>query len=126
MLQRLVYPTLGDQPITTIKRKAIIDPLDKIEDGKLTSVDKKTGKSKQVDGGAVMAHSTLAVILKNPEFVCRSGRGLCGADRARHGADQTRRAVASCMLTDGAVARCLPRGRGTQRSIRRRCSGFYC
>lgn len=64
LLQRLVYPTLGDQPITTIKRKAIIDLLDKIEDGKLTSVDKKTGKSKQVDGGAVMAHSTLAVIRK--------------------------------------------------------------
>jgi integrase len=64
LLERLVYPTLGDQPVTAIKRKAIIELLDKIEDGKLTSVDKKTGKRKQVDGGAVMAHSTLAVIRK--------------------------------------------------------------
>jgi integrase len=48
LLERLVYPVLGDQPITTIKRKAIIDLLDKIEDR----------------NGATMAHSTLAIIRK--------------------------------------------------------------
>jgi integrase len=58
LLKRLVYPTLGDQPITAIKRKAIIELLDKIEDGKL--VDKDTHKP--IKGGAVMAHSTLAVV----------------------------------------------------------------
>ena len=58
LLRRLVYPSLGDQPIAAIKRKAIIELLDKIEDGKL--VDKDTRKP--VKGGAVMAHSTLAVV----------------------------------------------------------------
>lgn len=48
LLERLVYPVLGDQPITTIKRKAIIDLLDKIEDR----------------NGATMAHSTLAIVRK--------------------------------------------------------------
>jgi integrase len=64
LLERLVYPTLGDQPITTIKRKAIIELLDDIEDGKLTRIDEKTGERKQIEGGAVMAHMTLAVIRK--------------------------------------------------------------
>ena len=58
LLERLVYPTLGDQPIAAIKRKAVIELLDKIEDGKL--IDKDTRKP--VKGGAVMAHSTLAVV----------------------------------------------------------------
>jgi integrase len=58
LLQRLVYPTLGDQPISTIKRKAIIELLDKIEDGKLINA------KGPIKGGATMAHSTLAVIRK--------------------------------------------------------------
>jgi integrase len=62
LLQRLVYPTLGDQPITMIRRKAIIELLDDIEDGKLSCPDKKTGKRKRIVGGAVMAHMTLAII----------------------------------------------------------------
>lgn len=64
LLERLVYPTLGSQPITTIKRKAIIDLLDDIEDGKLVCIDKKTGKPKRIEGGPVMAHSALAIIRK--------------------------------------------------------------
>jgi integrase len=59
LLQRLVYPTLGDQPIIAIKRKAIIELLDAIEDGKLVD-----GKGKPIKGGATMAHSTLAIIRK--------------------------------------------------------------
>jgi integrase len=58
LLERLVYPTLGDLPIGQIKRKSIIDLLDRIEDGKL--VDKRTGKL--IKGGPVMAHSTLAIV----------------------------------------------------------------
>ena len=46
LLERLVYPTLGNQPITTIKRKAINALLGKVEDS----------------SGATMAHSTLAAI----------------------------------------------------------------
>ena len=58
LLERLVYPTLGDQPISTIKRKAIIELLDAIEDGKLVNAK---GPMK---GGATMAHSTLAIVRK--------------------------------------------------------------
>ena len=60
LLDRLVYPTPGDVPITEIKRKAVIDLLDRIEDGKL--VNRKTGEP--IRGGPVMAHSTLAVVRK--------------------------------------------------------------
>jgi integrase len=59
LLQRLVYPTLGDQPITAIKRKAIIELLDAIEDGKLLN-----SKGAPIKGGATMAHSTLAIVRK--------------------------------------------------------------
>jgi integrase len=59
LLQRLVYPTLGDQPITAIKRKAIIELLDAIEDGKLVD-----SKGDPIKGGATMAHSTLAIVRK--------------------------------------------------------------
>jgi integrase len=48
LMQRLVYPTIGDMPIDKIKRGAINDLLDKIED----------------NNGPRMAHSTLAVIRK--------------------------------------------------------------
>jgi integrase len=58
LLERLVYPTLGDQPISTIKRKAIIELLDAIEDGKLVNA------KGPIKGGATMAHSTLAIVRK--------------------------------------------------------------
>jgi len=58
LLERLVYPTLGDQPISAIKRKTIIELLDAIEDGKLVN-DKGP-----IKGGATMAHSTLAIVRK--------------------------------------------------------------
>ena len=59
LIERLVYPTLGDQPIASIKRKAIIELLDKIEDGKLVDY-----KGQPIKGGSVMAHSTLAIVRK--------------------------------------------------------------
>jgi integrase len=58
LLERLVYPTLGHQPIHTIKRKAVIGLLDKIEDGELRHPDTK----EPIKGGATMAHMTLAVV----------------------------------------------------------------
>jgi integrase len=58
LLERLVYPTLGDQPISTIRRRAIIELLDAIEDGKLVNA------KGPIKGGATMAHSTLAIIRK--------------------------------------------------------------
>jgi integrase len=48
LLVRLVYPQIGDTPIASIRRKAIIELLDKVEDG----------------SGPTMAHSTLAAIRK--------------------------------------------------------------
>jgi integrase len=60
LLERLVYPTLGNLPIATIKRRAIIELLDKIEHGELVSP--KTGES--IRGGPTMAHSTLAIVRK--------------------------------------------------------------
>ncbi len=60
LLERLVYPTLGDVPIGAIKRKAVIDLLDRIEDGKL--INTKSGEP--IKGGPVMAHSTLAIVRK--------------------------------------------------------------
>jgi integrase len=58
LLQRLVYPTLGDQPIGTIRRRAIIELLDAIEDGKLANAKGR------IKGGATMAHTTLAIVRK--------------------------------------------------------------
>ena len=58
LLERLVYPTLGDQPISTIKRRALIELLDAIEDGKLVNA------KGPIRGGATMAHSTLAIVRK--------------------------------------------------------------
>jgi integrase len=60
LLERLVYPTLGDQPITTIKRRAVIELLDMIEHGELVSPKTK----EPIKGGATMAHSTLAIMRK--------------------------------------------------------------
>ena len=58
LLERLVYPTLGDRPISSIKRNAVIELLDNIEDGKLFHPETK----EPIRGGATMAHSTLAII----------------------------------------------------------------
>jgi integrase len=58
LLERLVYPVLGDQPIGAIKRRAIIELLDAIEDGKLVSA------KGPIKGGATMAHVTLAIMRK--------------------------------------------------------------
>jgi integrase len=58
LLERLVYPTLGDRPIGAIKRNAVVELLDKIEDGKLFHPETK----EPIRGGATMAHSTLAII----------------------------------------------------------------
>jgi integrase len=54
VLDRLVYPTLGDRPIADIRRSDVIRLLDKIEEGKPLGVK----------GGPVMADRTLAVIRK--------------------------------------------------------------
>jgi integrase len=51
-LERLVYPTLGDRPITEIRRSDIIRLLDKVEEGKPLGVK----------GGARMADLALAYI----------------------------------------------------------------
>jgi integrase len=59
LLERLVYPTLGDMPIHEIKRKVVIQLLDDIEDGKL-----KGPTGKPIKGGPAMAHAVLAVIRK--------------------------------------------------------------
>jgi integrase len=58
LLERLVYPMLGDRPIGAIKRNAVIELLDKIEDGKLFHPVTK----QPIKGGATMAHSTLAIV----------------------------------------------------------------
>ena len=80
LLERLVYPTLGDLPITMIKRRAIIELLDAIEDGRLN--DGLTGQP--IKGGPVMAHSTLAVIrrvmhwhaVRDEDFITPVVRGM--------------------------------------------------
>jgi integrase len=89
LLKRLVFPTLGTQPITKIKRKAIIDLLDNIEFGKLVDDD-----GERITGGPVMAQSTLAVVrsimnwyaVRDEEYVVPIVRGMARikpASRAR-------------------------------------------
>lgn len=56
VLERLVYPTLGDRPIAEIKRSEIIRLLDKIAAGELTRV------GTPLKGGLVMANRTLAIV----------------------------------------------------------------
>ena len=58
-LERLVYPTLGDRPISEIKRSEIVALLDKIETGELKMAD-----GDPIKGGPVMADRTLAIIRK--------------------------------------------------------------
>ena len=79
LLQRLVYPTLGDQPITAIRRKAIIE-----------SAGRHRGSQRGDDGAQHFGRRT-----KDHALVRRARRGLRRADRARHGEDQARR---SCPL----------------------------
>lgn len=59
VLDRLVYPTIGDRPMSEIKRSEIIGLLDKIEEGTLKGAD-----GKRIKGGPVMADRTLAVVRK--------------------------------------------------------------
>ena len=79
LLKRLVYPTLGKEPITKIKRRAIIDLLDDIEFGKLVD-----DQGQRITGGPVMAQCTLAVIraimnwyaVRDEEYVVPIVRGM--------------------------------------------------
>jgi integrase len=84
VLERLVYETLGAQPIADIKRSDIIRLLDKIEAGELKR------KGKPVKGGVVMAdrarrHPPGHELARDPV-----GRFQI-ADRARHGAGERER-----------------------------------
>jgi integrase len=84
VLERLAYPTLGDRPITDIRRSEIVRLLDKIEEGTPLGVT----------GGAVMADRTLAIIrrvmnwhaTRTDDFRSPIVRGMAranGAERAR-------------------------------------------
>jgi Arm DNA-binding domain len=84
VLERLVYPTLGGKPIAEIKRSEIVWLLDKIECGELKDED-----GEPIKGGPVMADRTLAVIRKILNWHATGGR-LRVADRARHGARESR------------------------------------
>jgi integrase len=96
-LERLIYPTLGDLPVAAIKRRAVIDLLDKIEYGEL--VNPKTGVL--IRGGATMAHSTLAIVRKimrwhavrDEEYVAPIVPGMARIAPAKHARSRT--------LTDG-------------------------
>jgi integrase len=57
MLQRQVLPTLGDKPVTEIKKSDIIRLLDKLADGEL-----KNDKGKLIEGGEVAADRCLALV----------------------------------------------------------------
>ena len=59
VLERLVYPTLGDRPIGDIRRSEIARLLDKIEAGELKDQD-----GAPIKGGPVMADRILAVVRK--------------------------------------------------------------
>ena len=59
VLERLVYKTLGERPITDIRRSEIIRLLDKIEGGELKDKD-----GDPIKGGPVMADRTLAIVRK--------------------------------------------------------------
>jgi integrase len=58
-LKRLVYPTLGDRPISEIRRSEVVALLDKIQTGELKFKD---GDGKSIKGGPVVADRTLALI----------------------------------------------------------------
>jgi integrase len=56
-LERLVFPQIGDRPISEIKRSEIVALLDKIAAGELKDADGEV-----IKGGPVMADRTLALI----------------------------------------------------------------
>ena len=56
-LKRLVYPTLGDRPISEIRRSEVVGLLDAIQTGEL-----KDGDGEFITGGPVVADRTLALI----------------------------------------------------------------
>ncbi len=93
LLERLVYPTLGELPITTIKRKAVIELLDRIEHGEL--VNPKT--KEPIRGGATMAHSTLAVVrkimrwyaIRDEDYVAPIVPGMARIAPAKHARSRT-------------------------------------
>jgi integrase len=82
VLERLVYPTLGDRPIAEIRRSEIIRLLDKIESGELTR------NGAPIKGGPVMADRTLALIrrimswhaTRSDDFRSPIVRGMARAD----------------------------------------------
>jgi integrase len=57
VIERLVYPTLGDQPIGGIRRSEVIRLLDNIDAGEL-----RDQLGEKIRGGPVMADRTLALI----------------------------------------------------------------
>jgi integrase len=57
MLQRQVLPTLGDKPVTEIRKSDIIRLLDRLADGEL-----KNDKGKLIEGGEVAADRCLALV----------------------------------------------------------------
>jgi integrase len=57
MLQRQVLPSLGDKPVTEIKKSDIIRLLDRLADGEL-----KNDKGKLIEGGEVAADRCLALV----------------------------------------------------------------
>jgi integrase len=57
MLQRQVLPSLGDKPVTEIKKSDIVRLLDKLADGEL-----KNDKGKRIEGGEIAADRCLALI----------------------------------------------------------------
>jgi integrase len=57
MLQRQVLPSLGDKPVTEIKKSDIVRLLDKLADGEL-----KNDKGKRIEGGEIAADRCLALV----------------------------------------------------------------
>jgi integrase len=98
VLERLVYPTLGDRPIGDIRRSEIIRLLDKIESGELVRNDEP------IKGGPVIADRTLAIIrrvmnwhaTRSDDFRSPIVRGMARAEdgaRSRTLTDDELRAV---------------------------------
>jgi integrase len=88
VLERLVYDTLGAQPIAAIKRSDVVRLLDKIEAGELTR------NGIRLKGGPVMADRTLSIVrrilnwhaLRSDDFRSPIVRGMArtkDSDRAR-------------------------------------------
>ena len=93
-MERLVYPKIGDMPIASIRRKAIVALLDKVEDG----------------SGATMAHMTLAVIRRIMSWHATRDENYASADRPRDGRITPQRAGALADIVRRRVARRLEDG----------------